>query len=111
MTRPSASDGAARQRRTPTVTVVVPALNEELNLPHVFARIPADAHEVILVDGGSMDRTVEVARELRPGVIVVHQTRTGKGNALACGFAASTGDIIAMIDADGSTDPAEIPRF
>jgi len=94
------------------VTVVVPALNEELNLPHVFARIPADAHEVILVDGGSMDRTVEVARELRPSVIVVHQTRTGKGNALAWRVrAASTGDIIAMIDADGSTDPAEIPRF
>ena len=42
---------------------------------------------------------------------MVEQTRTGKGNALACGFAAATGDIIVMIDADGSTDPAEIPRF
>jgi glycosyltransferase involved in cell wall biosynthesis len=42
---------------------------------------------------------------------VLSQTRTGKGNALACGFAAATGDIIVMIDADGSTDPAEIPRF
>jgi hypothetical protein len=42
---------------------------------------------------------------------VVQQTRTGKGNALACGFAACTGDIIVMIDADGSTDPAEIPLF
>jgi glycosyltransferase involved in cell wall biosynthesis len=42
---------------------------------------------------------------------VITQTRTGKGNALACGFAAATGDIIVMIDADGSTDPAEIPRF
>jgi glycosyltransferase involved in cell wall biosynthesis len=41
----------------------------------------------------------------------VQQTRTGKGNALACGFAACTGDIIVMIDADGSTDPAEIPLF
>ena len=39
------------------------------------------------------------------------QTRTGKGNALACGFAAATGDVIAMIDADGSADPSEIPRF
>jgi glycosyltransferase involved in cell wall biosynthesis/O-antigen/teichoic acid export membrane protein len=44
-------------------------------------------------------------------VRIVRQTRRGKGNALACGFAAATGDIIAMVDADGSTDPAEIPRF
>ena len=54
------------------------------------------------------DRTVEVARQLLPSVIVVNQTRVGKGNALACGFAACTGDIIVMIDADGSTSPTEI---
>ena len=41
----------------------------------------------------------------------VGQTRTGKGNALACGFAAATGDFIVMLDADGSNDPGEIPRF
>ncbi|MFF5288012.1 glycosyltransferase family 2 protein, partial [Paractinoplanes globisporus] len=96
---------------SPTVSVVIPALNEERNLPHVFAALPDGITEVILVDGGSVDRTVAVARELRPDVVVVHQTRTGKGNALACGFAASTGDIIVMIDADGSTDPREIPLF
>ncbi|MBL7261796.1 glycosyltransferase family 2 protein [Actinoplanes sp. LDG1-01] len=96
---------------SPTVSVVIPTLNEERNLPHVFAKLPANIDEVVLVDGGSKDRTVEVARELRPDVVVVHQTRTGKGNALACGFAACTGDIIVMIDADGSTDPAEIPLF
>src|SRR5690349_22667130 len=94
-----------------TVSVVIPALNEERNLPHVFAALPDGITEVILVDGGSVDRTVAVARELRPDVVVVHQTRTGKGNTLACGFAASTGDIIVMIDADGSTDPREIPLF
>src|SRR4051812_22021691 len=98
-------------RTSPTVSVVIPTLNEERNLPHVFGKLPADITEVILVDGGSVDRTVAVARELRPDVVVVHQTRTGKGNALACGFAACTGDIIVMIDADGSTDPAEIPLF
>ena len=97
--------------KSPTVSVVIPTLNEERNLPHVFAKLPADVREVILVDGGSVDRTVAVARELRPDVVVVHQTRTGKGNALACGFAACSGDIIVMIDADGSTDPAEIPLF
>ncbi len=110
MTRPHPSDNG-RESRPPTVSVVVPTLNEERNLPYVFGRIPGGVAEVILVDGGSVDRTVEVAKELLPSVRVVHQTRTGKGNALACGFAACTGDIVAMIDADGSTDPAEIPDF
>ena len=96
---------------SPTVSVVIPALNEERNLPHVFAALPAGIDEVVLVDGGSVDGTVAVARQLRPDVVVVQQTRTGKGNALACGFAACTSDIIVMIDADGSTDPAEIPQF
>jgi glycosyltransferase involved in cell wall biosynthesis len=95
----------------PRVSVVIPTLNEARNLDHVFAALPAGLHEVILVDGHSVDGTPDVARRLRPDVRVVNQTRTGKGNALACGFAAATGDIIVMIDADGSTDPAEIPRF
>jgi glycosyltransferase involved in cell wall biosynthesis len=94
----------------PSITVVVPALNEARNLPHVFAKLPA-VDELILVDGGSSDDTIAVAQRLRPEIQVVHQNRKGKGNALACGFAAATGDIIVMIDADGSTDPAEIPRF
>ena len=98
-------------RRPPRVSVVIPTLNEELNLPHVFGALPAGLHEVVLVDGGSTDDTVAVARRLRPDVVVVRQTRTGKGNALASGFAACTGDAIVMIDADGSTDPAEIHRF
>jgi glycosyltransferase involved in cell wall biosynthesis len=96
---------------SPRVSVVVPALNEARNLLHVFAQMPEDIHELILVDGHSVDDTVRVARELRPDVRVVMQTRTGKGNALACGFAAATGDIIAMIDADGSAEPGEIPQF
>ena len=95
----------------PRVSVVIPALNEARNLPHVFARIPAGYHEVIVVDGHSVDDTVAVAVALRPDVQIVKQTRRGKGNALACGFEAATGDVIVMIDADGSADPAEIPRF
>ncbi len=95
----------------PTVTVVIPAKNEAQNLPHVFAGLPSDIHEVILVDGDSTDNTVNVARRLRPDIIIVGQTRKGKGNALACGFAVATGDFIVMLDADGSTNPAEIPRF
>jgi glycosyltransferase involved in cell wall biosynthesis len=95
----------------PSVSLVIPALNEERNIPHVFERIPQDAHQVVLVDGLSVDNTVGVARRMRPDVCVVSQTRKGKGNALACGFEAATGDIIAMVDADGSADPGEIPRF
>ena len=54
---------------------------------------------------------MSVAQRLRSDIVVIGQTRIGKGNALACGFAAATGDFIVMIDADGSNDPAEIPRF
>ena len=93
------------------VSVVVPTLNEVDNIPHVFDRMPPEVHEVVLVDGHSTDGTVEVARRLWPSLVVIWQSGKGKGNALACGFWAATGDVIVMLDADGSTDPAEIPRF
>ena len=98
-------------RELPAVSVVIPTLNEAANLPHVLPRIPEDVHELIIIDGHSADDTVEVARMLRPDVRIVFQDGKGKGNALACGFAACTGDVIVMLDADGSTDPAEIPLF
>lgn len=94
-----------------TVTVVIPTLNEEKNLPHVLPKIPSWIHEVVLVDGHSTDDTVEVARSLYPNIRVVAQKGRGKGAALRSGFAAATGDIVVMLDADGSTDPAEIPLF
>ena len=94
----------------PTVSIVIPAKNEARNLPYVLARLPENG-EVILVDGNSTDDTIKVAQQLRPDIMVIRQTREGKGNALACGFAAASGDFIVMIDADGSNDPAEIPRF
>jgi glycosyltransferase involved in cell wall biosynthesis len=93
------------------VSVVIAAMNEAENLPHVFPRLPEGLHEVILVDGHSVDDTVGVAQRLRPDVRIVPQTGRGKGNALADGFAVCTGEIIVALDADGSTDAAEIPRF
>jgi len=96
---------------SPSISVVIPALNEARNIQYVLDRIPGDIHEVILVDGKSVDNTVAVAQSTRPDVCVVNQTRKGKGNALACGFEVATGDVIAMVDADGSADPGEIPRF
>jgi glycosyltransferase involved in cell wall biosynthesis len=95
----------------PRISVIIPTWNEAKNLPYVFSQLPADVHEVIVVDGHSVDDTVAVATRLRPDVRIVQQTRRGKGNALACGFEAATGDIIAMVDADGSADPGEIPKF
>jgi glycosyltransferase involved in cell wall biosynthesis len=102
---------AAVAIRSVRVSVVIPTLNEAENLPHVFPRLPDGLHEVIIVDGRSTDGTVEVARRLRPDVRIVMQDGKGKGNALVAGFAAATGDIFVMLDADGSTDAAEIPRF
>ena len=101
--------------RLPTsarVSVVIPALNEAENLPHVLPRIPGWVHEVVLVDDHCTDDTIAVARSLMPAIRVVENTgRPGKGNAMTVGFAAATGDIIVMLDADGSEDPGEIPIF
>jgi glycosyltransferase involved in cell wall biosynthesis len=90
---------------------VIPTLNEEANVAWVLERLPDLVAEVVLVDGRSTDRTVEVARATRPDIRVVLETAPGKGAALRAGFAAATGDYIVMIDADGSMDPAEISRF
>lgn len=105
----------SRRRNTvdPRISVVVPAMNEARNLEILLPELVAtvDCHEVILIDGGSVDDTVATAQRVLPGIKVVHQTRKGKGNALAAGFAAVTGDIVIMFDADYSADPAEITRF
>jgi glycosyltransferase involved in cell wall biosynthesis len=93
------------------VSVVIPALNEAGNLPAVLGRIPAWVHEVVLVDGRSSDGTPEVARSIDASIRVLTEEGSGKGAALRTGFANATGDIIVMLDADGSTDPAEIPAF
>jgi glycosyltransferase involved in cell wall biosynthesis len=95
----------------PSVSVVIPAKNEARNLEHVFATIPGWVDEIVLVDGHSIDDTVAVAQKLYPAIKVVHQHGRGKGDALQAGFAAAKGEIIVMMDADGSTDGAEIPRF
>lgn len=96
---------------TPPVSVVIPAMNEAENLPYVFKTLPVWIHEVVLVDGNSSDNTIQVARELRPDVKVVKQAGKGKGDALISGFAACTGDIIVMVDADGSADGREIVSY
>jgi glycosyltransferase involved in cell wall biosynthesis len=102
---------ATSARTTPTISVVIPALNEAANLPYVIPRIDDSVDEVLLVDGYSTDQTIATARRLRSDIRVIEQEGHGKGAALRTGFAAANGDIIVMLDADGSTDPAEIPVF
>lgn len=94
----------------PKISIVVPTINEARNLEELLPRLPS-VHEVILVDGGSTDGTVETARRIIPDIRVFQQTRQGKGNALAVGSEQVTGDIVVMLDAGGSADPAEIDRF
>lgn len=94
----------------PTITIVVPARNEARNLELVLPALP-DVHQVVVVDGHSVDDTEAVVHRVRPDADFVQQTRKGKGNALACGFEAATGDVIVMFDADGSAAVAEIDAF
>lgn len=93
------------------MSVVIPARNEARNLPYTLRELPEGIFEVILVDGRSTDDTINVALRELPGVRVVRQTGRGKGDALRCGFREASGEIIVMLDADGSMDPAEIPLF
>jgi glycosyltransferase involved in cell wall biosynthesis len=99
-----------RPTTNPRISVVVPAKNEARNLELVLPQLPVDA-EVIVVDGHSTDGTRDVVQRTRPDAKFMQQTRRGKGNALAVGFAAATGDIVVMFDADGSADVREIDRF
>ena len=100
-----------RRTRKTKISVVVPAMNEEKNIGQVLSELPDDLHEVILVDGNSKDNTIEAARQAYPEIRVTTQSGRGKGDAFRTGFAAVTGNLIVMLDADGSADPAEIVRF
>jgi glycosyltransferase involved in cell wall biosynthesis len=97
--------------RPPRVSAVIPVKNEARNIGWVLERIPALVDEIILVDGVSSDATVAIARTVAPETIVVTEPRPGKGQALQTGFASARGEIIVMLDGDGSMDPAEIGRF
>ncbi|MHA7263335.1 glycosyltransferase family 2 protein [Arthrobacter sp. TMN-37] len=115
MSIPYAGPNSLSNLNTPSpnasVSVVIPTLNEAMNLPWVLRRMPSYVDEVVIVDGRSTDNTVNVARAVRADVVVVNEKRKGKGVALRAGFAAATGDIIVMLDADGSMDPQEIGWF
>ena len=94
-----------------SISVIIPARNEAPNLQYVLPHIPAFVTEVILVNGHSSDDTIVVAQRLMPTIRVVEQIGRGKGDAIRTGLAAAVGDIVVLLDADGSADPLEIPRF
>jgi len=102
---------SAANNNHPLVTVIIPAKNEESNIGWVLGRLTSSVDQVILVDGHSVDDTINVARSVRPDIEVVVEDRPGKGAALRTGFAAARGDYVVMLDADGSMDPLEIPLF
>ncbi|EUA52413.1 glycosyl transferase 2 family protein [Mycobacterium xenopi 4042] len=87
---------------------MLPCLNEAESLPAVLAAIP-DGYQVLVVDNNSTDDTVEVA--LRHGARVVTEPRPGYGSAVHAGVVAATTPIVAVIDADGSLDPGELPGW
>jgi len=90
------------------VTVVLPCLNEAASLPGVLAAVPP-GYRALVVDNNSTDETAEVAR--RHGVDVVAEPRPGYGAAVHAGIVAATTPIVAVIDADGSLDPRDLPKL
>jgi len=95
----------------PKISVIICTLNEENNLPKVLTKIPSWVDEIILVDGHSTDNTVCVAKSILPTIRVLYQPGGGKDDAMKHGFRNARGDIIVTLDADGSTDPVQIPEF
>lgn len=96
----------------PTVSVIIPTLNEAENLPLVLPYLPLEwLDEVILVDGESTDGTIQIAKRLLPSIKILTEEKQGKGAALSRGYRTAKGDILIVLDADGSHDPREIPRF
>lgn len=108
---PSSQADVEREQQWPPITVLICSLNEAPNLSYVLPKIPSQVGEVLLVDGHSTDGTVEVAKRLRPDIRVLYQPGQGKAEALRYGIEQATGEIIVTLDADGETDPDDMPRF
>ncbi|HEX3554160.1 MAG TPA: glycosyltransferase [Thermoanaerobaculia bacterium] len=110
---------AARPREEePLVSVVVPARNEEGNVPAVFSRLPEMGRgtELIFVEGHSTDGTWaaierEIAAHPERRARACRQTGRGKGDAVRLGFAQASGDVLMILDADLTVPPEDLPRF
>ncbi len=105
---------------TPFLTIVIPAHNEESRLPNTLERVykhlqpQTYSYEVIIVENGSSDRTLEIAREYarrHPTLRVLQEQRRGKGNAVRRGILEARGDYRFICDADLSMPIEELQKF
>jgi glycosyltransferase involved in cell wall biosynthesis len=94
-----------------SVSLIIPAMNESATLTSIIDSIPTYVDEIIVIDGRSKDNTYEIASNHPRVNKVLRQRSRGKGAALSLGFAMATCDLVAIIDADGSMDPAELKDF
>ena len=94
---------------TPFLSIVIPAHNEENRLPRTleqvlsFLKTQQYTSEVVVVENGSLDRTLEIANEFaktHPSLVVVHEERNGKGNAVRRGMLEARGEYRFICDAD-----------
>lgn len=92
-----------------TITLVIPALNEEDGLEDVLMKAPKEIDQIIVVDGGSSDRTVEIAEKYHAKVLV--EKKRGYGRAYIVGFKEATTDLIVTTDGDGTYPVESIPTL
>ena len=103
---------------SPRISIVVPARNEAGNIEQLIDRVPeiGGGTEIIFVEGHSTDDTYAaieqaISRHPERSCKLLKQTGKGKGDAVRCGFAAATGDILTILDADLTVPPEDLPVF
>ncbi len=114
----SARPGRSALPGRPTVSVIIPARNEAGNIAAAVRRTPemGGGTELIFVEGHSRDDTwAQIEQVVRDNpqrkIKIMQQTGKGKGDAVRLGFAAATGDILMILDADLTMPPEELPKF
>src|SRR3972149_7252614 len=101
-------------KKTPLLSVVIPAFNEEHTIGDIINRVKATMqkisfnNEIIVIDDCSHDRSAEISRSQNV-TVYTFKRHMGKGYALRAGFRKAKGEIIATIDSDGSHRPEELP--
>ena len=116
--RPDPARDKHPQKKTPSVSVIVPARNEAGNIEHIMQRVPelGAGTELLFVEGHSSDNTAETIKDMIKHYVdrncqFLQQTDKGKGDAVRLGFEAAQGDILMILDADLTVPPEDLSRF